>query len=597
MAMSTHDKVSALRKWMQHHHIDAIIVPREDEFLGEYVPAYNERLAWLTGFTGSAGAAVIGVEDQAGIFVDGRYTVQVKQQVPNDLFSYQHLIETPVLSWINAQFAKGSTIAIDPKLHSFAWLQQAQSKLSNMTLKLLDSNAIDPLWQDRPTQTLTPLFVMPLEYCGQTSYDKRQQLAAQLQQQDIDAVVITALDSISWLLNIRARDISRLPVALCHAIADSQGRVTLFIDRDRVSDECIAHWGEGVQIVEPQQLQQYLQNFSNQNVQLDANSANAWFALHLQNAGAQIINQKDPCSLPKACKNDTEIKGMRACHIRDGVAMVRFLAWLDNEVTAGRLHDEATLADQLLSYRQQDERFVDISFDTISAAGSNAAMCHYNHKNQPAPKTLTLNSLYLVDSGGQYRDGTTDITRTVAIGQPTDDMKRMFTLVLKGHINIATARFPKGTCGYQLDSFARQPLWQQGYDFDHGTGHGVGHFLNVHEGPQNLSKRPVEVALQPGMIVSNEPGYYQDGGFGIRIENLELVTPVMTQGDRESYGFSSLTRCPIDLRCIDTTLLTETEIQWLNHYHQQVRDALLPLVEGDLAEWLTHATRPLVRSR
>lgn len=284
---------------------------------------------------------------------------------------------------------------------------------------------------------------------------------------------------------------------------------------------------------------------------------------------------------------------MRACHARDGVAMIRFLSWLDQEVAAGRLHDEATLAEQLLHYRQQDPRFVDISFDTISAAGSNAAMCHYNHKNQPAPKALSLNSLYLVDSGGQYLDGTTDITRTVAIGQPSDEMKRMFTLVLKGHINIATARFPKGTCGYQLDSFARQPLWQHGYDFDHGTGHGVGHFLNVHEGPQNISKRPIEVALQPGMIVSNEPGYYQDGGYGIRIENLELVTPIATQGDRESYGFTSLTRCPIDLRCIDSRLLSDAEIQWLNAYHQQVRDTLLPQVEGDLADWLTQATRPL----
>lgn len=326
---------------------------------------------------------------------------------------------------------------------------------------------------------------------------------------------------------------------------------------------------------------------------LDPSTSNAWFTLVLQNAGAELINEADPCLLSKAAKNATEIAGMKACHIRDGVAMAKFLCWLDSEVSAGKFHNEAQLAEKLHAFRAEDPTLVDLSFDTISAAGSNAAMCHYNHQNQPEPGQLNNNSLYLVDSGGQYLDGTTDITRTIAIGEPSEAMKRQFTLVLKGHIALARARFPHGTCGHQLDVLARQHLWAEGYDYDHGTGHGVGHFLSVHEGPQRISKVYNPVALRPGMVLSNEPGYYRAEQFGIRIENLELVVEITTQGDHPMLGFESLTRCPIDTRAIDVNRLTKPELAWLNQYHQQVWQEVGPLVTGEVKAWLEKATQPI----
>lgn len=329
---------------------------------------------------------------------------------------------------------------------------------------------------------------------------------------------------------------------------------------------------------------------SGQKVIVDSATSNAWFTLVLQNSGVEIIDDADPCLLPKAAKNATEVAGMKACHVRDGAAMAKFLAWLDNEVANQRLHDEGFLSDRLQAFREEDASLADLSFDTISAAGSNAAMCHYNHINQATPGQLALNSLYLVDSGGQYTDGTTDITRTIAIGQPSDEMIQQFTLILKGHIALARARFPKGTCGHQLDVLARQHLWANGYDYDHGTGHGVGHFLSVHEGPQRISKVFNNVALLPGMVLSNEPGYYRADAFGIRIENLELVVEMETKGDFSVLGFESLTRCPIDKRAINVDMLTRPELAWLNDYHQKVWQQVSPLVEGETKEWLRQAT-------
>lgn len=587
------ERVAALRDWLAQSDLDAFIIPHEDEFLGEYLPAHNERLEWLTGFTGSAGAAVI-TRDKAAIFVDGRYTVQVRKQVPPENFEYRHLIDEPYPEWVTRQLPAGSKIGYDPRMHRASWPASTQETIgSDLTLVATRINPIDHLWQDRPDPVISEMRLMSNDLVGQSSTEKRLEISQLLQGQKAHCAMLTALDSICWLLNIRGLDVPRLPVMLSHAIIYHNGNVDFFIDTARLAPGFSAHVGEGVNVCSPDQLEDKLQSLSGKRVILDPATSNAWFKLSLQNAGAELLEAPDPCLLPKAAKNGTEIAGMKACHLRDGAAMSKFLCWLDSEVAQGCLHNEATLADKLQTFREEDPTLKDLSFDTISAASQNAAMCHYNHMNQPEPGQLALNTLYLVDSGGQYLDGTTDITRTVAIGHPDAEMKKQFTLVLKGHIALARARFPKGTCGHQLDILARQFLWAEGYDFDHGTGHGVGHFLSVHEGPQRISKVYNPVALLPGMVLSNEPGYYRADAFGIRIENLELVVNVATGGDSEVLGFQSLTRCPIDVRAINTDMLTKPELNWLNQYHETVWNEVSPLVEGEVKDWLRHATRPL----
>ncbi|HCG7755549.1 TPA: aminopeptidase P family protein [Vibrio parahaemolyticus] len=596
MHNDTLSRVNAIREWLTQHNIDALLIPHEDEYLGEYVPAHNERLHWLTGFTGSAGAAVI-TQHKAAIFVDGRYTVQVTKQVPNELFEYRHLIEEPALDWIQDNLTANASVAIDPRMHSSAWLDMAQAKLAGkLELNILSSNPIDALWHDRPAPVVSDVRLMPTEAVGQSSESKRKEIAQLVTKAGADSAVITALDSICWLLNVRGLDVSRLPVLLSHAILHADSSVEYFLDPARLPAEFAAHVGTGVTVHHPEALQSRLEAMSGKKVLLDPAISNAWFKLVLQNAGASVIAAADPCLMPKAAKNEVEIAGMKACHIRDGVAMSKFLCWLDAEVAAGNLHDEATLADRLEAFRKEDPTLMDLSFDTISAAGGNAAMCHYNHENQPEPGKLELNTLYLVDSGGQYLDGTTDITRTIAIGQPSAEMIKQFTLALKGHIGVARARFPKGTRGYQIDTLARQHLWAEGYDYDHGTGHGVGHFLSVHEGPASISKKQIDVPLTEGMVLSNEPGYYRADAFGIRIENLELVVETPTNGDFPVLSFESLTRCPIDKRNINVDMLTRPELAWLNDYHQQVWEQISPLVEGEVKEWLREATLPLAHS-
>ncbi|MFW1261700.1 aminopeptidase P family protein [Vibrio parahaemolyticus] len=596
MHNDTLSRVNAIREWLTQHNIDALLIPHEDEYLGEYVPAHNERLHWLTGFTGSAGAAVI-TQDKAAIFVDGRYTVQVTKQVPSELFEYRHLIEEPALDWIQDNLTTNASVAIDPRMHSSAWLDMAQAKLAGkLELNILSGNPIDELWHDRPAPVVSDVRLMPTKAVGQSSESKRKEIAQLVAKAGADSAVITALDSICWLLNVRGLDVSRLPVLLSHAILHADSSVEYFLDPARLPAEFAAHVGTGVTVHHPEALQSRLEAMSGKKVLLDPAISNAWFKLVLQNAGASVIAAADPCLMPKAAKNEVEIAGMKACHIRDGVAMSKFLCWLDAEVAAGNLHDEATLADRLEAFRKEDPTLMDLSFDTISAAGGNAAMCHYNHENQPEPGKLELNTLYLVDSGGQYLDGTTDITRTIAIGQPSAEMIKQFTLALKGHIGVARARFPKGTRGYQIDTLARQHLWAEGYDYDHGTGHGVGHFLSVHEGPASISKKQIDVPLTEGMVLSNEPGYYRADAFGIRIENLELVVETPTNGDFPVLSFESLTRCPIDKRNINVDMLTRPELAWLNDYHQKVWEQISPLVEGEVKEWLREATLPLAHS-
>ena len=592
----TAERVAAVRSWLESNHLDAVIIPHEDEYLGEYVPAHNERLHWLTGFTGSAGAAVI-TRENAAIFVDGRYTVQVRKQVPAELFEYRHLIEEPALDWIINSLPQGSKVAFDPRMHTSAWLKGTQAKLAEkVELTALSSNPIDQLWSDRPEPVVSDVRLMTTDAVGQSSTSKRAEIARLLKIKGADAAILTELDSICWLLNIRGLDVSRLPVVLSNAIIHADESVDFFLDPARIPADFEAHVGNGIRVSQPSELESCLESLADKNVSVDSGTSNAWYTLVLQNAGAHIIEAADPCLMPKAAKNETEIAGMKACHIRDGVAMAKFLSWIDAEVAQGNLHNEAVLADKIQSFREQDPTLMDLSFDTISAAGGNAAMCHYNHENQPEPGQLELNTLYLVDSGGQYLDGTTDITRTIAIGQPSDEMIQQFTLALKGHIGIARARFPQGTRGCQLDILARQHLWAEGFDYDHGTGHGVGHFLSVHEGPQSISKKLVDVPLVEGMVLSNEPGYYRADEFGIRIENLELVVELPTQGDFSVLTFESLTRCPIDKRNINVDLLTRPELAWLNDYHQKVWHDLSPLVEGDTLEWLRQSTTPLAHA-
>ncbi|MGR5391864.1 aminopeptidase P family protein [Vibrio crassostreae] len=592
----TAERVAAVRAWLETNNLDAVIIPHEDEYLGEYVPAHNERLHWLTGFTGSAGAAVI-TRENAAIFVDGRYTVQVRKQVPAELFEYRHLIEEPALDWITSSLAQGSKVAFDPRMHTAAWLKGAQAKLAEkVELTTLSSNPIDELWSDRPEPVVSDVRLMATDAVGQSSESKRAEIAGLLKAKGADAAILTELDSICWLLNIRGLDVSRLPVVLSNAIIHADESVDFFLDPARIPTGFEAHVGNGIRVSHPSELEARLQSLEGKNVSVDSGTSNAWYTLVLQNSGAHIIEAADPCLMPKAAKNETEIAGMKACHIRDGVAMAKFLSWIDAEVTQGNLHNEAVLADKVQSFREQDPTLMDLSFDTISAAGGNAAMCHYNHENQPEPGQLELNTLYLVDSGGQYLDGTTDITRTIAIGQPSDEMIQQFTLALKGHIGIARARFPQGTRGFQLDILARQHLWAEGFDYDHGTGHGVGHFLSVHEGPQSISKKLIDVPLVEGMVLSNEPGYYRADEFGIRIENLELVVELPTQGDFSVLTFESLTRCPIDKRNINVDLLTRPELAWLNDYHQKVWNDVSPLVEGDTLEWLRQSTTPLAHA-
>ena len=588
-------RLDAIRTEMASANIDAFIIPRADEYLGEYVPAHNERLYWATDFTGSAGMAIV-LKNSAAIFTDGRYTVQVRQQVNGDLFDYESLTDTPQIQWCIDTLPSGSRVGIDARLHTLAWYEMALAEFTkaDIELVLLDKNPIDLHWEPRPAPSTAPMSLFDEASAGRTSLDKRQHIGQLVKKAGGDLALITALDSFCWLLNIRGQDVPRLPVVLGTALLHANGDMLLFTDMNKVPDGIEAHVGQGVSFHHETELAAYLATLSGVKLLADPHSANAWSQLTARSAGAKLIAALDPVALPKAQKNTAELAGMRACHIRDGVAVSQFLAWLDNEVVNHRMHDEATLADKLESFRLADPQYREPSFDTISAAGANAAMCHYNHNNG-TPATMAMNSIYLVDSGAQYLDGTTDVTRTVAIGNVTAEQKKMVTLVLKGHIALDQARFPKGTTGQQLDAFARQYLWQHGFDYDHGTGHGVGHFLSVHEGPQRIGKNVNAISLMPGMVLSNEPGYYRANAFGIRLENLVIVQhcQALAGAEREMYEFDAITLIPMDARLIDKSLLTDGEIQWFNDYHAKVFATLSPLMSGDALAWLTRVTQAI----
>lgn len=586
--MDIPEKLALIRSEMAARSLAAYIIPRADEYLGEYVPPQNERLEWISGFTGSAGSVIV-LKDRAAIFVDGRYTIQVRQQVSGSEFEYHHLVEEPPIEWLKEQLSQGEKVGIDSRTVTYSQFNAYKASLDKQQIALLEvePNLIDLHWQDRPVPEAQQAMLLAESFTGEHSSAKRQRIGAAVKKAGADFALISQLDSIAWLLNIRGADVPHLPVLLGFGVLSHDGEFTLFTDPRKLPNDLNQHVGDGVTVKEETLLSDELKALGANGaiVLADPMTANAWCQLRAVDSGCELVPGTDPVLVPKAQKNVVELGGMRNCHVRDGVAVSRYLAWIEREVAAGRLYDEGQLADQLESFRREPGDIHDLSFDTISAAGVNGALCHYNHMNG-TPAMLELNNLYLVDSGGQYSDGTTDITRTVIIGEPSAEHRKMFTLVLKGHIALANAVFPKGTKGVQVDILARQYLWQEGLDYDHGTGHGVGAFLSVHEGPQRIGKAGSDQVLLPGMVISNEPGYYKEDAYGIRCENLIIVV----ERDDGMLTFETITFVPFDRRLIDTDLLSSAELAWLNNYHDSVKAKLGPLLEGEDLTWLQAAT-------
>ncbi len=586
-------RIDQLRQLFQGLGVDAVLVPRADEHMGEYVPASAERLKWLTGFTGSAGMAVI-ARKAAALFVDGRYTLQARDQVDTKLLDVQIVPEADPVDWLAAKLSSKSNVGYDPWLHTTAWVRAAETKLAkkSISLKPLPRNPVDRVWGNaRPPVPLGTVMLQPIALAGVTASAKLAELQKGMKAAGEEAAILTLPDSIAWLFNIRGSDVKHNPTALAFAILYPGAKPELFIDKRKLSVDVRKELGDVAKLREPDELKDRVEALAKagRRVRLDEGSAAHWFRRVLGLRSKTVIDARDPCILPKAKKNEAEVQGARAAHERDGVAMARFLAWLDREAPSGRV-DEITAVKQLEAMRAETQALKEISFDTISGSGPNGAIVHYR-VTEASNRHLKSGELFLVDSGAQFQDGTTDVTRTVAIGRPTQEMRERFTLVLKGHIAVATARFPKGTTGASIDGFARRALWKHGLEFDHGTGHGVGSYLSVHEGPQSISKRST-VALEPGMIVSNEPGYYKAGEYGIRIENLELVTEpqAIEGGERSMLGFETLTLVPIDRRLVEPRLLTADEIAWLDAYHARVTRVIGPHLTGTDRAWLAAAT-------
>ena len=584
----------ALREEFARQDVDGFLVPRADEHQGEYVPLCSERLAWLTGFTGSAGVAVL-FSQSGAVFVDGRYTLQVGQEVDVEVFDPVHLSDISLNSWLENNLKPGTRLGFDPWLHTVRQARDLRRicDKTGATLVACANNPLDAVWSDRPPSPISPALPHTLEYSGQASQEKRATIAALLKEKGATATVLTQPDSIAWLLNIRGSDVARTPLPLSFAILHADGRVDLCIDPRKLTEQTRAHLGPDVSIHRKSALGVHLKKLgeTQQIVRLDPNTAADWIHQTLTGAGATLQEGADLCQLPKACKNTVELDGSRNAHIRDGAALTRFLAWIAAHGVGGQL-TELDAVNQLFAFRAEDSTLRDLSFDTISGAGPNGAIVHYR-VSEESNRAIEPGTLYLVDSGGQYPDGTTDVTRTVAIGEPTEEMKDRFTRVLKGHIALAKVRFAKGTTGSQLDALARMPLWEVGLDYDHGTGHGVGSYLGVHEGPQRISKVNSAVPLQPGMILSNEPGYYKTGAYGIRVENLQVVVPAQDPGfERDVLEFETLTMAPIDRSLVNPKLLSSDEVTWLNEYHRTVNEKLQPLLDPETARWLDAQTAP-----
>lgn len=583
-----------VRARMAEQGLDGMLVPHEDEHQNEYLPAANDRLAWVSGFTGSAGAGVV-LTDRAAVFADGRYTVQVRAQVDAAQFEILDLVEGGVPAYLE-RAPKGAVIGYDPRLHSpdaLAVLKKAAAK-AGAELKPVEVNPVDQAWGDeRPAQPMAPVVPHDDKYAGESSASKRARIGEAVAKAGANATVLTAPASIAWLFNIRGGDVIRTPLPLSQAIVKTDGTARLFMDPRKVTNELPGWLGDAVTLEAPEALDGALDALAGQKVLVDPGQSSAWYFDRLDAAGATVVRGMDPCTLPRAQKNPVEIEGSRQAHIRDGAALSRFLHWVDTTAQE-TLPDEREVAETLERFREETGALKDLSFDTIAGAGPNGALPHY----KPVTRTIRKienGSLLLVDGGGQYLDGTTDVTRTMAIGMPTADQRRMFTLVLKGHIAMAVVRFPAGTTGHQIDALARLPMWMQGFDYDHGTGHGVGSYLGVHEGPQRIAKAVNSQPLLTGMILSNEPGYYREGHWGIRIETLQVVTAPepIPGGERPMHGFEQLTLAPLDKKLIDVDLLTADERAYVDAYHAEVWAKVGPLMNGEAKAWLEGACAPL----
>lgn len=601
--MSTYEaRLAALRAQLKKEQLDGFVVPICDEHMSEYVGDYAQRLGWLTGFGGSAGSAVV-LSEEAAIFTDGRYTLQVREQVDGNNWQYVGVPETSISDWLKDHAPQGARIGYDAWVHTKGWVESATKalKAKGADLVAVKSNPIDAVWADQPSKSDAQLMVHDDLYAGQSSAEKRAAVAEWLTARNLDSTVISALDSVAWLLNIRGQDVSNTPVALSFVLAHADGTADLFVAPEKVSDDVRAHLGNAVRLRTPQEFVPELKAMGGKRIAVDPDRAVSAIFGALADAGATIVETRDPTILPKAVKNPVEQSGHRAAQARDGAALSRFLHWMSETAHQGGL-TELSAAAQLKAFRQDTGMLKDLSFDTISAAGPNGAHCHYK-VDEASNRAIDPDSIYLVDSGGQYLDGTTDVTRTLWVGpgQPTAEMKDRFTRVLKGHIALATAVFPEGTRGAQLDTLARASLWQAGLDYAHGTGHGVGSFLAVHEGPQRIAKfsggqAGADEPLQAGMFLSNEPGYYKAGEYGIRIENLVLVEERDIAGAEGRYfGFETLTFAPIDKTLVDISLLSTDELRWWNDYHAKVLEIVGPQLEGEALSWATEACAPLVR--
>lgn len=584
-------RLDALRAELRLRGLDGFLIPRADAHQNEYVAPCEERLAWLTGFTGSAGFVIV-LADRAALFVDGRYTLQAREQVDAGAFELVPLAEQSPSDWLAAQgAAAGSRIGYDPWLHTNRQLSRFEAAAKKMaaTLVPVDENPIDALWRDRPTPPRGRIYLHEESFAGEPASEKLNRVAASFSAQ---ALLISDPHALAWTFNLRGSDVAHTPIALGFALIFHDRRPKLFLDPLKLDAEVAAQLGALAEIEPPSSLATELENLGAQKgrAQFDAATAPAKLTALFAQAGGEIELSVDPIALLKARKNPTELAGAREAHLRDGAAMVRFLAWFDRAAARGKL-TEIDAAQAAETFRRETGLLRDISFPTISAAGAHAALPHYRVTEKS--NVRIGKGVYLIDSGAQYCDGTTDVTRTVAVGRPSRPLVRCNTLVLKGHIAIARAVFPKGTNGAQLDGFARRPLWEAGLDFDHGVGHGVGSYLSVHEGPQRISKLGA-TPLEPGMILSNEPGYYREGAFGVRIENLLAVEPREVKGaERDMLGFETLTMIPIDRRLIDVALLNKGEIRWLDDYHARLRKALWPRLDKFSRAWLKEATRPL----
>ena len=586
--------VARLRAELTKLGLDGFIVPHEDEHQNEYLPDANERLAWVSGFTGSAGAALI-MQDRAILFADGRYTLQSREQTDRATFDVKDF-HPHSLSDELAHIPGGAIIGYDPRLITPDGLARlvTAAKAAGVQLQATAPNPLDVAWGEaRPTQPAAKIVPQPLDFSGTGSVHKRAHISHSLRSNKIASALITAPSSLAWLFNIRGGDVIRSPLPLGQAILKSDGSAELFIEPVKVSEGLLEWLGNEVSVKTPDEIPASLKALTGQSVLIDTNTSSAFWFEALKAAGATPAAADDPCLLPRACKNATEIAGTKAAHIRDGAILTTFLHWVATEAQE-TLPTEIDIAKKLESLRAANGGLKDLSFDTISGFGPHGALPHYRvNTNSNIP--IQKGNLLLVDSGGQFMDGTTDVTRTMAIGTPTAEHRRMFTLVLKGHIALATVKFPAGTTGTHLDTLARQFLWTEGFDYDHGTGHGVGVYLGVHEGPQRISKALNRYALQTGMIVSNEPGFYKENDFGIRIENLQFVTEAVVPkgGERAMHGFENLTWAPIDRDLIDVSLLTSAERTYMDAYHSRVVELVGPLVSPDVRAWLETVCAPL----